>query len=530
MRLPRAAGILLHPTSLPGPYGVGDLGSAAESFASFLASCGQRHWQMLPLGPPVCGDSPYQAHSSHAGNPLLISPERLVTDGLLKARDLPGDLGLKADRADFAAAARVRLDLLRRAFERFSRGIDRGFELFRVRERYWLADFCLFMAIKGEHQGAGWNDWDKALAARKPAALDRARKRLADEIAFHEFVQYVFDNQWRALRNWCRLIGITLIGDLPIFLAQDSAEVWARPDLFQLDSRGLPTHVAGVPPDYFNELGQLWGNPLYRWEAHEAEGFAWWIERIRGVARRFELVRLDHFRGFEAYYRIPASAPDAREGKWEQSPGTALLTAARAALGGLPLIAEDLGFITPEVETLRDQFGLPGMRVLQFAFGAGSGAENYLPYKHHHHSVIYTGTHDNDTTVGWFRADFEKSTLSTLSVEESKIERAFALRFMNADGREIHWSMIRLAMSSPADTVIVPLQDVLGLGSEARMNTPGEGEGNWLWRFREGDLTDASRDRLADLTALFGRWSGGPIPLQFRTPRDGLIAKPFDNY
>ncbi len=474
MRLARASGILLHPTSLPGPYGVGDLGPSAEAFAEFLSNNGQTWWQMLPLGPPVFGSSPYQAHSSQAGNPILISPERMVSDGLLSPRDLPSRPISDPDQADFAAAADLKKDLCRKAYASFRSKSDMLFDRYCKRSERWLDDFALYMACKTEHGGSGWNDWQEDLALRKPDALERWRRKHADEVRFHQFVQYVFDNQWRSLRNWCRLLNVGIIGDVPIFVAQDSAEVWTRPDLFQLDTNGRPTFVAGVPPDYFNEEGQLWGNPVYRWEVHEAEGFAWWIDRLGGTTQRVDYVRLDHFRGFEAYWRVPASALNAVDGKWIKVPGYEFLSAVRSAFGGLPLLAEDLGHITEEVEALRDQFGLPGMKVLQFAFGRDPMAENYLPYRHPNHSVVYTGTHDNDTTYGWFHAPLGASTQSAEEVSE---ERRFVLRFTGGTAEEVHWALIRSALGSPADTVIIPLQDVLGLGSEAQDEYTRKGRG-----------------------------------------------------
>lgn len=516
MRLPRASGILLHITSLPGPFGIGDVGPQAERFADFLADTGQSWWQVLPLGPPVYGNSPYQAHSSRAGDLRLISPERLADSGLIDRGDFPEAPLAPHGEADFDQARRLKESLLRKAYERVRDRGHEAFDRFRDREAFWLADFALFMAIKGRHGGVAWIDWPAELAGRDREALDRARNELADEIAFQSFVQFVFDEQWRALRSYCRDRHVGLIGDVPIFVAQDSAEVWSRPDLFQLDFSGRPTFVAGVPPDYFNSEGQLWGNPVYRWEIHQAEGFSWWIDRLKGAIERVDQLRLDHFRGFEAYWRVPAGAPNAIGGQWIKVPGYEFLSAVREAFGGLPLLAEDLGHITQEVEALRDQFGLPGMKVLQFAFGRDPGSELYRPYAHPHNSVVYTGTHDNDTTQGWFHAPLGATTQSA---EEIADERDYVARYTLASDADIHWGLIRAAMGSPADTVLIPLQDVLGLGSEARMNTPGTGEGNWLWRFREGDLTRPIADRLADVTLLFGRWRTGPAPRRFRGPK-----------
>ena len=514
MRLPRASGILLHPTSLPGRFGIGDLGPEAVAFLDFLAATGQRWWQMLPVGPVGYGHSPYQSPSSFAGNWMLISPERLAADGWLEPRDWAEYPDLPADRVDFEAVAAAKRDLLCRAFGRFGIG-DPGFRSFLHEQAHWLDDYALYMALKDAHGGRGWNDWDPDAAARRPEALARWRERLADDVHYYQFEQYIFDRQWKRLREECRKRDIHMIGDLPIFVSQDSADVWARPDLFQLDEHGRPTVVAGVPPDFFSETGQRWGNPLYRWEAHAAENFAWWVERLRASLARVDRVRLDHFRGFEANWEVPADAPTAATGRWALGPGAAFLKAVHDALEGLLLIAEDLGEITFEVEALRDKFELPGMKVLQFAFGNDPLAEVYLPYSYPRHCIAYTGTHDNDTTVGWFRTEV---TESTQTPEEIAAERAFVRRFVGTTGEQIHWDLIRLASGSVADTVIFPLQDVLGLDSSARMNVPGRGEGNWAWRFRAEQLRGEATARLADITAVYSRFNG-EVPVPLRSPR-----------
>jgi 4-alpha-glucanotransferase len=520
MRLTRGSGILLHPTSLPGRFGIGDFGPSADAFLEFLTETGQGWWQILPLGPTGYGNSPYQSHSSYAGNRLLISPERLREDGLLTAAEWAKVPDLPADRVDFDAAAEAKDRLCAAAFRRLDPD-DAGFAAFREANASWLEDFALFMALKAEHGGRAWTEWKPALARREARALAAARKRLDERVRLVQFEQYQFDRQWRRLRAECRRRGIGIIGDLPIFVALDSADVWARPELFQLDAHGRPMVVAGVPPDYFSETGQLWGNPLYRWEVHAAEGFAWWVARLRATLDRVDLVRLDHFRGFEAYWEVPAGAPTAAGGRWVPGPGAAFLQAVRDALGGLPLIAEDLGEITPPVEALRDRFELPGMKILQFAFGNESNAGKYLPYSFPHHCIVYTGTHDNDTTVGWFTAADPSSTQSGSEIIE---EREFVLRYVGTDGRAIHWDLIRLAHASVADTAVVPLQDVLGLGSEARMNTPGVATGNWGWRFRAERLGPEPRRRLAEMTALYGRWQGLAEPSLRPPPRRPTTA------
>jgi 4-alpha-glucanotransferase len=507
-RLPRASGLLFHPTSLPGPFGVGDLGPAANKFIDLLAETGQRWWQILPLGPTGYGNSPYQSYSSFAGNPLLISPEVLLEDGLLRASDLDDYPEFPEDRVDFDAVIPAKDRLLRRAFERFKRK-QGDFETFITVEAEWLDDYALYMALKESHAGRAWYDWEPALVIRDPSALAKAREQHGEAVRYFQFVQFLFDRQWRALRGAGQARGVGLIGDLPIYVAQDCADVWARPDLFQLDAQGRPTVVAGVPPDYFAETGQLWGNPLYRWQAHEAEGFSWWIKRLKAQLARVDLVRLDHFRGFEAYWEVPAGAPTAVTGRWAKGPGTAFLEAVRNSLDCLPIVAEDLGDITTEVYALRDRFDLPGMRVLQFGFSGEPGTEFHLPYSYINHCIAYTGTHDNDTTLGWFTSPL----IGTPEHRADTIaQRAFARKAVGSTScDEIHWAVTRAAFASVADTVIVPLQDVLGLGGAARMNVPGRPEGNWCWRMRAGQLRPSAHERLAELTGVTGRWNGPPV-------------------
>jgi 4-alpha-glucanotransferase len=506
MRLPRASGILLHPTSLPGADGIGDLGPEAHAFVDFLAATGQRWWQTLPLGPTGYGNSPYQSHSSFAGNPLLIDAEDLVRRGWLARDAWRRDSGLAVDHVDFDAVADLKHQLLRLAFQGFkARGEDPRFQEFIAANRDWLEEYVFYQSLKDMHSGLPWFEWEPELIEREPAAMARWRARLTEEIRYHEFVQFAFEIQWQALRTACRDKGVMLIGDLPIFVAHDSSDVWANPELFYLDQRGQPLVVAGVPPDYFSETGQLWGNPLYRWDAHAADDFEWWAARLRFLLGRVDVVRIDHFRGFEAYWEIPAGSATAAPGKWVEGPGSKLFESLRRRLGNLPLIAEDLGLITPGVEALRDEFSLPGMRVLQFGFGPDAGSEKHLPHRFLPHCVVYTGTHDNDTTRGWFTST---NVLTTQSWADVQAERALARRYLNTDGKEINWAMIRLALSSVADTAMIPLQDILGLDSSARMNLPGKAEGNWRWRFRPGQLDRRAGDRLAELTAVFSRWNG----------------------
>jgi 4-alpha-glucanotransferase len=504
---------LLHPTSLPGRFGIGDLGPRAHAFIDFLVENGQLWWQMLPVGPTGYGNSPYQSYSSFAGNPLLISPELLVEDGWLNVSDWNDYPTLPDDLVDFDAVIEAKETLLRRAFRRF-RPDHLGFQAFLDEQSHWLDDYGLYMALKEAHGGSSWHDWEPELARRRPESIARVRKELGDRILYYEFVQYAFARQWQSLRNECHERGIRLIGDLPIFVAQDSADVWSRPDLFQLDAEGQPLFVAGVPPDFFSETGQLWGNPLYKWEAHAQEKFAWWIRRMKASTDRVDLVRLDHFRGFEAYWEVPAGSETAATGRWALGPGTAFLDALKEGLLGLPLIAEDLGEITAEVEALRDRFDLPGMRILQFAFGGEKGSEIYLPHNFIHHCVAYTGTHDNDTTVGWFSTTDAETTQTP---EQIAFERTFAKRYIGTNGTAIHWEMIRAGMASIADTMITPMQDLLGLGSEARMNVPGRARGNWGWRLQEGELTPEIHQRLSEMTAIYARWNG-EIPAIYLPP------------
>jgi 4-alpha-glucanotransferase len=493
--VPRAAGIVLHPTSLPGRFGIGDLGPAAHAFVDFLARSGQSVWQVLPLGPTGFGDSPYQPFSSFAGNPNLISPEALFEDGLLSARDLADLPTFPEVHVDFGPAITGKRQLLRRAFEQFSAhaapGLREACSTFTTTHAGWLDDFALFMAIH-DHEAAAWNDWSEALALRQADALATIRRERSNEIEFHRFQQFIFFRQWSKLRAHCYALGVRILGDLPIFVALDSADVWAHRELFELDPKGRPTVVAGVPPDYFSKTGQRWGNPLYRWDGLAGTGYAWWIERMRTMLEQVDIVRIDHFRGFAGYWEIPATELTAVRGRWLPGPGQAVFDAMARALGRLPVIAEDLGELSPDVHELREALGFPGMKVLQFAFG-GDARDPFLPHNFTRDCVVYTGTHDNDTTRGWY----EQSS--------TPAERDRARRYMGRDGTDITWDMIRLAFASVADLALVPLQDVLDLGSEARMNLPGRMEGNWGWRFGAQDLTDAIADRLESLTALYGR-------------------------
>jgi 4-alpha-glucanotransferase len=503
----RSSGVLLHPTSLPGPHGIGDLGPAAHRFVDWLADAGQRWWQMLPIGPIGTGNSPYDSPSAFAGSPLLISLEKLADEGLLTREDVATSGDRVSKGVPYAAVARFKQPRLRRALQRFAQqrrpDMDDEFDRFRAANRTWLPDFALFCAIKQVRRGVGWTSWQAELRSRKRSALESARREHAAEVSYHEFVQFQFHRQWMALRAYSHDKSVGLIGDLPIFVAHDSADVWAHPDLFWLDRAGKPTVVAGVGPDYFSKTGQLWGNPHYRWGELRRRGYDWWIARFRKTFERFDVVRLDHFIGFHRYWEVPASAKTAESGRWRTGPGAELFDAVRRRLGPLPMIAEDLGAVTPEVKALRDQFGFPGMRVLQFAFGNDPEALNFQPHNYPHNCVVYTGTHDNDTTAGWFRETGTRSP--TRSAQEIARENAFALEYLGSNGTEIHWDMIRAALMSVANTAIIPFQDLLGLGSSARMNWPGTDKGNWEWRLSAMSLTALLAQRLARMTKVYGR-------------------------
>lgn len=505
---PRSSGILLHPTSLPGRYGIGALGGEAFRFLDFLSAAGQRVWQVLPLGPTGYGDSPYQLFSAFAGNPLLICLETLVDEGLLDAADLDGAPPFPVDGVDYGAVIRFKAPLLARACRNFKQRAGAAdslaFEEFRALHAAWLDDFALFMALKDAHGGeAVWTRWHPEIRKRDPAALAHWGERLRPQIDEVRLVQYLFYRQWEALRRRCRELDIRIMGDLPIYVAHDSADVWAHPQFFRLDDRGEPETIAGVPPDYFSATGQLWGNPIYRWDALAETGYAWWVERFRAAFEQFDFVRLDHFRGFEAYWEVPGGAPTAIGGRWVKGPGAQLFRAVTKELGSLPVVAENLGVITPEVEALRSEFGFPGMSILQFAFGKDPQAPDFKPHNFPRNRVAYTGTHDNDTVAGWWHSTGEAD--STRSTADAAREKAHALDYLNAGGREMHWVLIRALMASVADTVLFPLQDVLGLGSEARMNMPARGSGNWRWRCRPGSIDAGVTERLRHLAVLYDR-------------------------
>jgi 4-alpha-glucanotransferase len=484
----RGSGVLLHPSSLPGP-GIGDLGEAADLFIDWLANAGQGFWQILPLVEVDAGGSPYNGLSALAGNTLLISPERLREEGLLDAAGVAKGEQLPRDQVDYPAILQVRDEQLKQAYRRFREGaaphLAEPFELFREANHEWLADYALFKALRDHHGQAAWVEWPADIRAREAESVEKWRSLLADEIERQSFQQFLFDRQWHRLRQRAHARGIRIIGDLPIFVAYDSADVWSNPELFELDSSGAPIVVSGVPPDYFSETGQLWGNPLYRWDVMRARGYEWWVGRFRRTLDMVDVIRIDHFRGFESFWEIPAGASTAVHGHWVEGPGADFFHAVEKRLGKLPLIAEDLGLITSQVERLRDEMGFPGMRVLQFAFD-GDGGNTHLPANYSAASVAYTGTHDNDTLRGWW---------ARLGGDERERVRSWAGK------RDLDsWDFVEAIFASAAGVAIVPLQDLLALGSEARMNTPGRAKNNWTWRLADRWPDEALAHRLYELT------------------------------
>ena len=488
MTLPRSAGILLHPTSLPGPNGIGELGSQAHRFLDVLAEAGVSLWQVLPLGPTGYGDSPYQTFSAFAGNPLLIAV---------------GDDGTEFPEhtVDFESVIPHKRALVRKAIDAFEP--DARYHAFVKAHAWWLDDYAMFMALKEAHEGAAWTAWERPIAMRDPAAVEHWRAKLATPIERYRVEQFFFYSQFDALRRAAARHGIRIMGDIPIYVAHDSADVWADRHDFKLREDGRPLVQAGVPPDYFSATGQLWGNPIYDWDAMRADGYSWWIRRMRAAFELYDIVRVDHFRGFEAFWEVAGDAPTAAKGHWVPGPGAALFNALTAALGPLPIIAENLGLITPAVEALREQFNYPGMGILQFAFGPDSDGNEFRPHNLARSTVVYTGTHDNDTTMGWWNSTGDGD--STRASEAVAREKAFAMEYLGADGTEMNWTFIRAALASVADTVIIPLQDVLGVGSEARMNLPGRASGNWRFRFSWEQLEPAMVRRLKRMVELYER-------------------------
>lgn len=497
---------MLHPTSLPSKYGIGDFGDEAYQFVDFLEKSKQTFWQVLPLGQTGYGDSPYQCFSAFAGNIYLISPAKLLADGFLTEDDLANAPAFPEGKVDFGAMIDFKLPLLKKAFENFRRTSDENlaenFRLFCQFNAFWLEDYALFRAIKFSQDQKSWQEWDADLKLREPRAREKARVALDEEIFAQKFYQFAFFKQWDALKNYANEKNIKVVGDVPIFVALDSCDVWCAPEQFKLNEDGSPTVVAGVPPDYFSSTGQLWGNPIYNWDKMRGDGFAWWIARVKFTLKMVDIVRVDHFRGFAAAWEVPGGDETAERGQWVDVPGQELFEALRRAIGELPFWAEDLGVITPDVEELRDGFGFPGMRILQFGFG-GDAKNLDLPHNYIKNCVAFTGTHDNDTTVGWFNSEAGKG--SGRDQEQIARERAFCLDYLNSEGAEIHWDFIRAVWASVADAAVAPMQDLLGLGNEARMNLPASSSGNWYWQCRADDFQDELAARLSKLTELYGR-------------------------
>jgi len=497
---------------LPGRFGIGDLGPSAYEFADFLFAAGQKLWQVLPLNPTGYADSPYQCFSAFAGNPMLLSLERLREIGLLQESDLGRGQSppFPEDFVDYGPVIEFRMAALRRAAQVFfadgSRADRAAFDGFCQSASPWLDDYALFMACKDAHRGAMWTLWDPRLRGRDPQALNEVSAKLAPEVNAYKYWQFEFFQQWNQLKAYCQQRAIRFVGDVPIYVAHDSADVWAHPELFYLDDLGRPTVVSGVPPDYFSATGQLWGNPIYRWDLLATTGYKWWIDRFRASLSLFDMMRLDHFRGFESYWEVPAGETTAIHGRWMKGPGEDFLSALENACGELPIVAENLGVITPAVEKLRLQFGLPGMSLLQFAFGNDPQGPSFRPHNYNRELVAYTGVHDNDTTVGWWSSSGAGDSIRT--PEDVRKEHDFARAYLNfnfSDDAEINWIMIRAVLASVADVAIIPLQDVLGLGTEARMNLPGTLSGNWKWRYRRGALKNHLSARLRSLVSLYDR-------------------------
>jgi 4-alpha-glucanotransferase len=498
MEFSRSSGILLHPTSLPGKYGIGELGKEAYEFIDFLILSGQKLWQTFPLGPTGYGDSPYQCFSAFAGNPLLISLDSLKKEGLLTNEDLIFEEPFDNNYIDYGRVINFKMPLLKKAYENFKAKNDAilnsKFEVFCEENKEWLEDYALYRAVKDHFGGKCWVEWDdRDIVFRKPESIAHYTNELKDEINYRKFLQYTFFKQWSELKAYANRNGIKIIGDIPIFVAFDSSDAWSHPELFLFDEERKPVKVAGVPPDYFSATGQLWGNPLYNWDYMKEHNFKWWIDRVKANLKLSDIIRIDHFRGFAAYWAVPANEDTAINGEWVPAPGKELFQAIRDALGKLPIIAEDLGVITPDVEELRDYFNFPGMKILQFAFDS-KDESNHLPHIYSKNTCVYTGTHDNEPIIGWY-------------TNANPDDREFAKKYLGIkkSSYDVHWEFITAAWASVANIAIAPLQDILGLGNESRMNTPGLAAGNWQWRYIKGQLNKKLALKLRDLTKLYFR-------------------------
>ncbi len=509
----RTSGIILHPTSFPGPDGIGDLGPQAYTWIDFLESSGCSIWQTLPLGPTGYGDSPYQCFSAFAGNPYLVSPTLLLDEGLLEVEDFADRPEFPLRTVDFGRAIPWKMKILKRAFNRFLEKDRISSDVFRTfvdENKKWLDDYALFMAIKNKYNGAAWQTWDEDLKKREQKSLDVFQKENFEEVCFQKFLQFCFFKQWKDLMDYAHQKNIMIIGDIPIFVSMDSSDVWSHPDLFYLDEQGNPTVVAGVPPDYFSPTGQLWGNPIYKWPTHKAQDFSWWIDRIRGTLKVCDIIRLDHFRGFCGYWEVPAGNPTAEIGRWVECPGDEFLQKVQETLGDLPIIAEDLGEISKDVSDLRMKYELPGMKILQFSFSSDAN-DPFLPSNYLPNFAAYTGTHDNETITGWF-------------TNADKPSRDFAMKYLNSNGEHFAWDSIRAVWQSVAVYSIAPLQDFLELGNEARMNFPGKMFGNWSFRYINSDLTPELAFRILDLNRTYNRIP--EISGKLRKPVDIHYEKP----
>jgi len=493
VKFSRSSGILLHPTSLPGNYGIGTLGEEAQGFVNFLEKAGQKLWQLLPFGYTGYGNSPYQCFSTFAGNPLLISLEKLVQQELLGKDDLKNfdSKSIKPDKVDYEKAKDFKYPLLFKAFKKFITSEQKDFEIFCTENSHWLDDFALYLSLKDEFLLKPWNRWPRLVRIREKNTIENYKNKLSEKIYYHKFIQYIFFSQWKELKEYTNKKGIKIIGDIPLYVAYDSVDAWMHPEIFLFNKNGLPIRVAGVPPDYFSKTGQLWGNPVFNWEYLEQSGFAWWIDRIKSNLKLFDIIRIDHFRGFVAYWSVPSGNKTAEKGEWVDAPGKKLFETLQKELGEFPVIAEDLGIITQDVEELRNSLGFPGMKILQFAFDSEEEI-NYLPYTYNENCVVYTGTHDNNTTIGWYK-------------NISDTDRKFVKSYCGNLNEGIAKTLIRLAWASVADIAITQLQDVMELDEEARMNLPGTQQGNWLWKYKKSDLTEIHAKWLAKLTKTYHR-------------------------
>ena len=500
MQFDRASGVLLHLTSLPSEYGIGDFGKEAYNFVDFLKRANQKLWQILPLNPPASGGSPYNCFSAFAGNALLISIDKLIEDGLLKIEEVTNVPNFAETKVEFARVIKFKNELFLKTFNRFDELAEcDGYKRFKEQNKYWLPDFCLYMALKEHFNNRAWNQWDTEIAIREKQAIKKYQNKLADEIHYHEFLQYIFSKQWSELKNYANHNGIKIIGDLPIFVAHDSSDVWVHPESFDLDDKGNPRKVAGVPPDYFSKTGQLWGNPHFNWKRMQEDNFLWWKKRFEKLLKQVDIIRIDHFRGFEAYWEVDVSEKTAVKGKWVKAPGYELFSAVKQYLGDLPIIVEDLGFITPEVNKLKKSFGFPGMKILQFSFGEKTFLKS-RPEDCEKHCILYTGTHDNDTLLAWYRGLRQSKNIRVLKM----LKKYYGINNGMSE-EKVCWTLIEAVYKSKENFVIVPLQDILCLGNEARMNFPGTVGGNWLWRYKKGDITKEMEKNLALLSRKYER-------------------------